>query len=111
EIPKKLSQELTEAFTPLLESPTFIKWFKGSKVVDKNNKPLLVYHGTNTDIKKFSTEHNIRKAIWFTDSAKDAAEWAVWGKGEAGNNIIPAYVSLKDPLISTNAHDLSSPES
>jgi len=30
----------------MLDNPNFMKWFKGSKVVDKNGKPLVVYHGS-----------------------------------------------------------------
>jgi len=32
-----------------IEATEFKKWFKKSKVVDDNNQPLIVYHGTNTD--------------------------------------------------------------
>ena len=32
-----------------VESPWFKRWFGDSKVVDKNGKPLVVYHGTSGD--------------------------------------------------------------
>jgi hypothetical protein len=40
--PTTLKQEVREAPT----TPEFKKWFEGSKIVDKDGNPLVVYHGT-----------------------------------------------------------------
>ena len=37
----------------VVDTPEFKHWFGDSKVVDKDGKPLVVYHGTDADIKKF----------------------------------------------------------
>ena len=68
----------------VLDSPSFKKWFKGSKVVDENGKPLVVYHGTNKDFDEFNTPS------YFT-SEKLAKGF--------GGNIIPVYLSLKNPKV------------
>jgi hypothetical protein len=39
----------------LVETNTLEQWFKGSKVVDKQNKPLRMYHGTNNDFVNFQS--------------------------------------------------------
>ncbi len=38
---------------PQTETEAFKKWFGNSKVVDKNGKPLVVYHGTTKDFNVF----------------------------------------------------------
>lgn len=35
------------------QTEAFKRWFEGSKVVDAEGKPLVVYHGTNVDITEF----------------------------------------------------------
>lgn len=35
----------------ITDNPQFMRWFKGSKIVDKNGNPLIVYHGSG---KKFT---------------------------------------------------------
>ena len=37
----------------ITDTPEFKKWFGASKVVDAEGKPLVVYHGTARDFKKF----------------------------------------------------------
>lgn len=49
----------------------FWKWIGKSKMVDKNNKPIVLYHGSNNS-KRFST-FNDSTPIWFT-SYKGYAE-------------------------------------
>ena len=44
----------------------FHAWFDGSKVVDKNGNPLVVYHGTNSKFKKFNIKKSVQPIIWFT---------------------------------------------
>lgn len=38
------------------KSDAFKNWFDGSKVVDKNGEPLVVYHGTGSNFKAFSAK-------------------------------------------------------
>ena len=37
-------------------SKSFKEWFEGSKVVDENGEPLVVYHGTNFEFDSFSKD-------------------------------------------------------
>jgi len=85
-------------------SPAFKKWFGDSKVVDKDGKPLVVYHGTTSDIKAFdpNTTPNVfekdRGLFFFTNNTYEAGSYA-GGEGQLkqGSNIIPVYLSLKNP--------------
>jgi len=68
-------------------------WFNGSKVVDDEGNPLIVYHGTNNDFSRFSLKNAAQPIIWFS-SDKDKIE-----RGDAGaagrSRIISAYLSIK----------------
>ncbi len=72
-----------------------------SKVVDASGKPLVVYHGTdarfNTFKPNFATGWG--EGIYFTDNKAQAAEF--------GENIVSAFLSLKNPFIEnwTNLKD------
>lgn len=86
------------------ETEAFSKWFGDSKVVDANGKPLVVYHGTKADIRRFdpslagtnTDSGGWGRGIYFTEDADYAAVYA--GRAE-GSNIIPAYVALKNPMV------------
>ena len=73
------------------ETPAFKKWFDGSKVVDENGKPLVVYHGTNADFYSFDTENG----AWFSKSPEYAESMA---EERSGNRIIQCYLSIKNPM-------------
>lgn len=46
------------------DTPEFKRWFAGSQVVDEKGRPLMVYHGTGTEISTF--EPGRAGAIYFT---------------------------------------------
>lgn len=53
----------------------FMKWFKGSKIVDENGKPLILGHATRSfGFKKFNTEFihlsSIDDASYFSGGSK-----------------------------------------
>lgn len=51
------------------DTPEFKRWFGGSKVVDANGKPLVVYHGGRAGIEKFANpDGKYKSGIFFTDS-------------------------------------------
>ena len=84
------------------DTPEFKKWFGKSKVVDADGKPLVVYHGTNRSFSAFDKNKKSKVktdapsfAHYFSSSPKTAGTYA---KG-SGKNIIPAYLSLQNPLI------------
>ena len=75
----------------------FWNWFGDSKIVDKDGKPLVVYHGTPNAT--FDTFKNSEKGIYFaTEKRKNSV--AGFYAGDKGN-IIPVYLSIKNPFIGT----------
>jgi len=87
------------------KSEAFGAWFKGSKIVDKEGKPLKVYHGTVKDFASFDTGaredkfgRQARGAHFSVDP--DYASSYAQAKGEKkGGNVIPAYLSIKHPYV------------
>ncbi len=93
----------------VLDSPSFKKWFKGSKVVDENGKPLVMYHGTEHDFENFDT----RFGSYFSSNTEYVEPYAskpfspkdkVTGV-TIGANIKPVYLSLKNPKILIDPRD------
>jgi hypothetical protein len=76
-------------------------WFGDSKVVDKNGKPLVVYHGTATPKTKFRDDRgNGMGGIYFTPSAKEAADLAENDVVDDDDTpvVIAAYVRIVNPV-------------
>ncbi|MFA6812906.1 MAG: strawberry notch C-terminal domain-containing protein, partial [Bacteroidaceae bacterium] len=76
----------------------FWKWFGDSKVVDKDGRPLVVYHGTSTDINTFKgsqyydggTEYYNKDFSYFTpykETAKLYAYYSALRKFAKNNNL------------------------
>jgi hypothetical protein len=90
------------------ETPEFKKWFGDSKVVDKDGKPKVVYHGTNKDFGEFSeskfgrsTKHLTAKVGFFFSSMPDIAEEFtkdINDKPAKNANIMPVYLNIKNPF-------------
>lgn len=90
-------------------TPEFRRWFGGSKVVDAKGEPLVVYHGTDADFDAFelsSIGSNFGaddRGFFFTSSPVEASDYAendtIGINKREGANVIPAYVSLKKPLV------------
>lgn len=87
-----------------LETPAFRDWFGDSKVVDGAGQPLRVFHGTGGDFNAFSRDRagattgaaNAGMGFFFTDRPEVAGNYARMA-GDA-QNILPVYLSLKNPL-------------
>jgi hypothetical protein len=100
----------------------FYEWFKGSKIVDKDGNPLIVYHGSPSKFDEFDTYYSGKnwgntfgRGIYFTNSKDDAKQYTkdyYTGIGQLSlpatkdtitdvntNNIIEAYLNIKNPLI------------
>jgi hypothetical protein len=71
----------------LYESQSFDSWFSGSKVVDDNGDPLIVYHGSKYEI----TE--LYGGMYFTDDYMNADGYA------GGEYVYEAFLSIKKPLV------------
>ncbi len=104
------------------QTPAFKRWFGESKVVDKDGKPLVVYHGTTADFAEFDTQRPRAKAenpawsgdlgAWFAGESKyqgnydeGNAEYQAESYTEkrgsmeyrTGANVRPVYLSIKNP--------------
>lgn len=67
----------------------FYEWFGDSKVVDKDKKPLVVYHRTKEDFDIFKTKNKFGfGGAYFSDEPL----------GHFGENEYKCYISLKNPL-------------
>lgn len=59
ELPGVKSKEEALALWVQTYTPEFKKWFRDSKVVDKNGEPLLVYHGSDWEFNEFESQTDI----------------------------------------------------
>jgi hypothetical protein len=59
----------------------FKTWFSDSKVVDENQQPLVVFHGTNSAFDAFDPERTMDGAFWFTTDASGIAGQSVGASG------------------------------
>ncbi|MCQ2367776.1 MAG: hypothetical protein MJ109_02045 [Kiritimatiellae bacterium] len=88
---------------PQIDTLQFKKWFGPSKIVDKEGKPMVVYHRTNStfeafDLSKARKSMDIQGFYFYAD--KDACE-------EYGTNVMPAYLSVKKPYIIDSAEKMN----
>lgn len=115
----------TTLFSPKrqTETPEFKQWFGDSKVTDEEGKPLVVYHGTAADFNEFSKSKSNDKdgrrlgmgwgkdKFYFADSgeaASSSAEYAgIMGRGKQ-ENVMPVYLSMKNPIDASRYMDLVS---
>lgn len=61
---------------PAPDTPEFRQWFKGSKVVGDDGKPLVVFHGTMKDFDRFKGGRGdaaVGAGFYFTDTPEDAS--------------------------------------
>lgn len=90
-------------------SKTFREWFGKSKVVTEGGKPLVVYHGTAADVPTFDPSKaganypstGGQEGFYFTDDsviANQYAEQAGYSSLDGGENVMPVYLSLQNPV-------------
>lgn len=74
----------------------FWKWFGRSRAVDGKGSPLVVYRGDDSD---FSMPIGLK---WFSDRKSLANDYALgkqkFNETGTGGQVIPAYISVKNPL-------------
>ena len=83
------------------QTPEFQNWFGDSKIVAPDNSPMVVYHGTTSDVKEFSSDffgEGFGTADWgdgfyFSSTPVAASNYA---QGDGGN-VMPVYLSVKNP--------------
>ena len=95
-----LKAELDAVGGDITQTPLFKKWFGDSKVVDADGNPIVVYHGTAADIEVFDpalSRAAIKGLGVFLSSSPPVAN--TYATGSSGRNVIPAYASLKTPIV------------
>jgi len=88
------------------KTPEFKRWFKDSKVVDADGKPLVVYHGTTADFGVFdkarrgekTQAEDARGGFFFADNPRIANEFTWANGGREGGNIMPVYLRMTNPF-------------
>jgi len=71
----------------------FYRWFGDSRVVDDQGRPLVVYHGTDSDIILFDGNKTMDGSFWFTNDPKKLSDGEV---GAAANGVVmPVYLKSK----------------
>ena len=77
------------------ETPEFKRWFAGSKVVDENGDPLVVYHGSfkGADFNVFKESKNgvVGRGIYLTPFNGNALQY--------GESLYTLYAKVENPLI------------
>lgn len=82
------------------ETRQFKRWFKDSKVVDEDGKPLIVYHGSDADFNAFDmTKGRANMDI-------QGAFFSPWDDNAAGygGNVRAFYLSIKNPADEGTAY-------
>jgi len=94
----RIANEVTDP-----EADMFLKWFSGSKIVDKNGEPLEVYHGTPRQFEKFelSGYGNYGTGIYLTADPYMARQYA---SGKDGK-IMATYVKMLNPYFVKSKED------
>jgi len=77
----------------------FWNWFRGSKVVDSQGRPIVLYHGTIADFSIFDIEKSSKSSRYgaghyFSGSDKTLD---VYGNKENGI-IMPVYIKITNPM-------------
>lgn len=91
----------TITLTLQTETLEFRKWFAGSRVIDKNGKPLVVYHATPDKFKVFDTS-SFKSHFGSLEQSKDRvnelASMGIDRKHGYDVKIIYVYLSIKNPF-------------
>lgn len=80
------------------DESAFKKWFDGSKVVDANGNPMVVYHGSNSKIAVFDASIS-KSGLWFSEDSNDANDYGI--------ETTSTYLSIRNPAYfeRTNGDD------
>lgn len=77
----------------------FLDWHAGSKAVDENGVPLMLFHGTASAFSTFDVPH--RGAYFSSDEtvAQAYASYAVTKRRGTAPQVKAAYLAVKNPLV------------
>lgn len=93
------------AQSELMRDPRFRKYFEGSKMIDQYGEPLKMYHGTKGDINIFDNGRIGQsdfgasgRGFYFSQDPSTAGLYAEMAKGIGNPNILPTYLSVRNPM-------------
>jgi hypothetical protein len=90
------------------ETPNFKAWFGESKAVDDKGAPMVVYHGTAQSFDAFDAGKagaaidagKLGEGFYFSQDNRWAANYADNAAKKGGaSNVLPVYITLKNPLV------------
>jgi hypothetical protein len=81
---------------PIKTWPQFKQWFGNSKVVDEAGKPKVLFHGTDQHFDEF-TRGELGSHFGTAEQANKRLDSSI-GKPRLGENIIPAYIRVNNPI-------------
>ena len=76
------------------QTEEFRRWFGGSKVVDEQGKPLVVYHGTLSDFTEFKKIDG-ENGFFFTADTN----YSYVGAPREGGQVMPVYLKIEKPYF------------
>ena len=111
------ASEVGRASLKAPETPAFKQWFSGSKVVNEDGSPQVVYHGTSMDV-DFTKFKVPRNGVWFSPDPKVASDYAKEndsqdfkfeytsrGRGlvriNEASRVMPVFLNIKNPYTLT----------
>lgn len=87
------------------DTPAFKRWFGNSKVVDADGKPMVVYHGTNSDFYTFDMNRigvnglALGPGFYFAETNELAQGY--------GDKVMPVYLMAKNPTLSATKRTIT----
>ena len=88
----------TDEKADITNNPRFKLWFEGSKVVNDDKKPLIVYHGTAKSPSEFNEfNFDIFPAMYFAEN-RSYSEWFANLKAGGIKILLECYVRITNPL-------------
>lgn len=117
--PKGQVEVVDQTLPKAIETKAFKDWFGDSKVVNEDGSPMVVYHATQSDFNSFDKSKTgtaidfgtLGEGFYFTTDTENASNYArnlSSNTGiEGGENIIPAYLAIKNPYKAKNLREVS----
>jgi hypothetical protein len=106
-----LAPEVAPIAGKATETPNFKAWFGGSKVVDDTGAPMVLYHGTGSNIAEITPSAgtaNSDAGFYVSPSAAEAGKYASLSDG--GPNIVPVFASIRNPYFALTKSEISTGE-
>lgn len=88
-----------------VETPEFKQWFKSSRVVDEDGKPIVVQHATDAEFTRFSSRHlgENTDGNASDEAYAQTAHIGHWFADRGANNLpgkasMPVYLKIENPI-------------